>query len=52
MQDHEVAAHIVETLLTMGRREEALDRLTAAEKITPDSPLLKKVRERLFADAQ
>jgi tetratricopeptide (TPR) repeat protein len=50
MQDHEVAAHIVETLVAMGRREEALERLVAAEELTPESPLLKKVRERLFAD--
>jgi len=50
MQDHEVAAHIVETLVAMGRREEALERLTAADALTPDSPLLKEVRERLFSD--
>ena len=52
MQDHEVAAHIVETLVAMGRKEEALERLTAAEEKTPESPLLKDVRERLFTDAQ
>lgn len=51
MQDHEVAAHIVETLVAMGRKDDALERLAAAEEITPDSPLLKKIRERLFADA-
>jgi len=52
MQDHEVAAHIVETLVALDRQDEALERLAAAEEKTPDSPLLKNVRERLFTDAQ
>jgi len=52
MQDHEVAAHIVETLVALDREDEALEWLAAAEEKTPDSPLLKNVRERLFADAQ
>ena len=52
MQDHEVAAHIVETLVALDREDEALERLAAAEEKTPDSPLLKNVRERLFTDAQ
>jgi tetratricopeptide (TPR) repeat protein len=52
MQDHEVAAHIVETLVALDREEEALERLLAAEEKTPDSPLLKNVRERQFTDAQ
>lgn len=51
MPDHEVAAHIVETLFVMGRKEEASERLTEAETKTPDSPLLENVRARLFADA-
>lgn len=51
MQDHEVAAHIVETLFVMGRKDEALQRLEEAEEKTPESPLLEKVRSRLFADA-
>ena len=51
MQDPEVAAHIVETLVALGRREEALERLTAAEAETPDNELLQDVRERLFGDA-
>lgn len=50
MQDHEVAAHIVETLLAMGRREQALERLATAEELAPDSELLADVRERLFGD--
>lgn len=52
MQDHEVAAHIVETLVALDRREDALERLTAAEELTPESELLRDVRERLFDDAQ
>ena len=51
MQDHEVAAHIVETLVALERRDEALERLVEAEEKTPDSKLLKDVRERLFDDA-
>ncbi len=50
MQDHEVAAHIVETLVALGRRDEALERLVEAEEKTPDSPLLEDVRNRLFGD--
>ena len=50
MQDPEVAAHIVETLFVMGRRDEALQRLEEAEEKTPESPLLKAVRSRLFTD--
>jgi tetratricopeptide (TPR) repeat protein len=50
MQDHEVAAHIVETLFVMGREDEALKRLEEAEEKTPESPLLEAVRSRLFAD--
>ena len=51
MQDPEVAAHIVETLVAMDRRDEALERLVAAEEQAPDSDLLLDVRERLFGDA-
>ncbi|MDH3861516.1 MAG: tetratricopeptide repeat protein, partial [Gammaproteobacteria bacterium] len=50
MQDHEVAAHIVETLVALGRRDEAMEWLVKAEEAKPDSPLLKDVRGRLFAD--
>ena len=50
MQDHEVAAHIVETLFAMGRKGDALERLKKAEELTPESPLLEAVRTRLFAD--
>ncbi len=51
MPDHEVAAHIVETLVALDRRDEALERLAAAEELTPDSELLDAVRQRLFGDA-
>lgn len=50
MADHEVAAHIVETLFMMGRRDEALERLVEAEARDPDSELLENVRKRLFDD--
>jgi tetratricopeptide (TPR) repeat protein len=50
MADHEVAAHIVETLMAMGKKDEALERLVAAEEETPDSPLLEDIRKRLFPD--
>ena len=46
--DHEVAAHIVEVLAELGRRDEALETLEAAEQETPDSKLLKDVRARYF----
>ncbi len=50
MQDPEVAAHIVETLVAMDRRDEALKRLVEAEELAPDSDLLRAVRERHFGD--
>ena len=50
MPDHEVAAHIVETLVALGRSEEALERLVEAEERTPDSSMLEEVRKRLFPD--
>ena len=50
MRDHEVAAHIVETLFMMGRKDEALERLLDAETESPDSELLAGVRARLFGD--
>ena len=48
--DDEVAAHIVETLDALGRRDEALAFLEQAEEKTPDSKLLEDVRTRLFSD--
>jgi tetratricopeptide (TPR) repeat protein len=49
--DHEVAAHLVEVLAALGRKDEALELLTAAELKDPGSDLLKDVRERLFPAA-
>jgi tetratricopeptide (TPR) repeat protein len=46
--DHEVAAHLVEVLVTLERIDEASELLVAAEEKTPDSELLKDVRERLL----
>lgn len=50
MQDHEVAAHIVETLVALDRKNDAMEWLLKAEELKPDSPLLKDVRDRLFSD--
>ena len=51
LDDHEVAAHIVETLVALERRDEALQVLVDAESRHTDSSLLQDVRERLFPDA-
>jgi tetratricopeptide (TPR) repeat protein len=48
--DPEVAAHIVEVLAALERRDEALEFLVTAEEENPDSDLLKDVRERLFPE--
>ena len=48
--DHEVAAHLVEVLVALERREEALELLAAATEKRPDSPLLDDVRKRLFPE--
>ena len=48
--DPEVAAHIVEVLVALDRREEALERLLAAEERDPESELLQDVRDRLFPE--
>lgn len=49
--DPEVAAHLVEVLASMDRKNEALGLLAAAEEKNPDSEFLKDVRERFFTDA-
>lgn len=49
--DAEVAAHIVEVLAALDRRDEALELLEAAEVKQPDSKFLKDVRSRFFPDA-
>ena len=46
--DHEVAAHLVDVLVELGRSDEALELLEAAEEKDPDSDLLKDVRLRRF----
>ena len=51
LDDHEVAAHIVEVLDALGRRDEALEVLEDAESRHTDSELLDDVRNRLFPDA-
>ncbi len=48
--DHEVAAHLVEVLVALDRRDEALELLAAAAEKRPDSPLLDDVRQRLFPE--
>jgi tetratricopeptide (TPR) repeat protein len=48
LEDPEVAAHIIEVLWAMERKDEALERLVEAEEQWPESPLLESVR-RLVA---
>jgi tetratricopeptide (TPR) repeat protein len=49
--DPEVAAHIVEVLVALDRRDEALERLVAAEERDPESELLQDVRDRIFPES-
>ncbi len=49
--DAEVAAHIIEVLAALDRRDEAMELLEKAETKQPDSRFLKDVRERHFPDA-
>jgi tetratricopeptide (TPR) repeat protein len=51
LDDHEVAAHIVEVLVALERRDEALEMLEDAESRHTDSELLQDARTRLFPDA-
>jgi tetratricopeptide (TPR) repeat protein len=51
LDDHEVAAHIVEVLVALERQDEALVVLEDAESRHQDSELLEDVRSRLFPDA-
>lgn len=50
LPDHEVAAHLIEVLAVLDRRDEALALLAAAEKKNPGSELLENVRTRFFAE--
>jgi tetratricopeptide (TPR) repeat protein len=49
--DPEVAAHLVEVLVALKSREEAMEILLKAEERSPDSPLLRDVRERIFPNS-
>jgi tetratricopeptide (TPR) repeat protein len=51
LDDHEVAAHIIDVLYALERRDEALEMLEDAESRHTDSELLQDVRNRLFPDA-
>ena len=51
LDDAEVASHMVEVLAELLRRDEALELLESAEKLDPDSELLKDVRSRYFPEA-
>ena len=48
--DPEVAAHLVEVLYVLERREEALELLAEAERKDPGHRLLEDVRERMFPE--
>ncbi len=48
--DHEVAAHLIEVLVALGRQDEALALLAEAEEKQPESTLLADVRARLFPE--
>ena len=52
LDDPEVASHIVEVLIALNRKDEALEFLAAAEEKSPENPMLQDVRERLFAGAE
>ena len=51
MEDPEVASHLVEVLAELDRQDEALKLLESAEKLDPDSELLKNVRTRYFPES-
>ncbi len=50
LKDAEVASHIVEVLGSLERLEEALEVLEEAESLSPDSVLLRDIRERVFPE--
>ncbi len=50
LKDAEVASHIVEVLGSLERLEEALQILEEAELLSPDSALLRDIRERVFPE--
>ncbi len=51
LDDHEIAAHLVEVLVALDRRADAQELLDAALAKSPDSPLLDDVRTRFFPDS-
>ncbi len=51
LKDAEVAAHIVEVLVVLERRDEAIELLESAEKDDPESELLADVRKRFFSES-
>ncbi len=50
LRDAEVAGHIVEVLIAMGRDDEAMVVLAEAELLFPESDFLKDVRERFVSE--
>lgn len=50
LRDAEVAGHIVEVLIAMGREDEAMVTLAEAELLFPESDFLKGVRERFVSE--
>lgn len=50
LDDPEVAAHIIEVLAALERKDEAIELLVAAESKDPDNPLLKNVREKVLPE--
>ncbi|NNC77664.1 MAG: tetratricopeptide repeat protein [Woeseiaceae bacterium] len=50
LDDPEVAAHIIEVLVALGRADEAIELLVAAESKDPESPLLKDVKARVLPE--
>lgn len=52
LDEPEVASHIVEVLDALGRRDEALEFLEAAEAKDPDDAMLQDVRERIFPSTE
>lgn len=50
LKDSEVAAHLVDVLIVLNRRDEARDILVSAEKDDPESEMLIEVRERNFPE--
>jgi len=50
LHDPEVAGHIVEVLIALDRRDEAVSRLEEAELLFPDSDYLADIRNRFLAE--